>query len=137
MEKVFIVTEGEYSDYHICAVFSDAEIAEKFRKLYFGKHRDSSKVEPWTVDELCEFMAQGLYSFAVGIERDGDIVFCLRMGASYRKSEDPGDEFLLSGSLTGERFLRCIVGARDEEHAVKIASERRTRVLVEGRWPNS
>ena len=34
MDKVYIVTEGEYSDYHVCGVFTSREKAEKFRDTF-------------------------------------------------------------------------------------------------------
>ena len=34
MAKVYVITSGEYSDYHICAVTLDPKRAEKMKKFY-------------------------------------------------------------------------------------------------------
>jgi hypothetical protein len=34
--KVYVLTEGEYSDYHIEAVFADRAMAERFGEVRFG-----------------------------------------------------------------------------------------------------
>lgn len=32
--KIYIITKGEYSDYHICAATTDENIAKKLLRLY-------------------------------------------------------------------------------------------------------
>ena len=49
--KVYIVTQGEYSDYHIEAVFTDKEQA----KLYCAVHKptyDPCEISEWEADEV-------------------------------------------------------------------------------------
>ena len=49
--KIFIVTEGSYSYYHICAVFTDRRQAE----LYCAAHNygiDIPEIEEWDTDEV-------------------------------------------------------------------------------------
>ena len=43
---IYIVTTGEYSDYHIVEVFSNFEDAEKFAELHGGY------VEIYTIDRV-------------------------------------------------------------------------------------
>lgn len=38
MDKIYIVTTGEYSDYHIVKVFNDKQKAEKYIQLYNQKN---------------------------------------------------------------------------------------------------
>lgn len=40
MSKIYIVTTGEYSEYHIESVFIDPEAAEKFCAVRSGVDRD-------------------------------------------------------------------------------------------------
>ena len=47
MEKVYIVTSGEYSDYHIDAVFSTRKKAEE----YVDAHGSDYRVEEYPVDD--------------------------------------------------------------------------------------
>ena len=49
--KIYIVTQGEYSDYGICAVFTDEEQA----KLYCAVHHsdyEPPQIEEWESDEV-------------------------------------------------------------------------------------
>ena len=44
-KKAYIVTSGDYSDYHIVAVFTDHEKAEHFLGVYNSTHWASSQAE--------------------------------------------------------------------------------------------
>ena len=48
MEKVYIVTDGSYSDYHIEAVFSSKDEAEEYKKW----HRLLNYIEEYDVDSV-------------------------------------------------------------------------------------
>lgn len=49
-DKVYVVTSGEYSDYHIVRVFSNEETAIKFKASYERFYREDADVEEWTLD---------------------------------------------------------------------------------------
>jgi hypothetical protein len=49
--KVYIVTEGEYSDYHIEEVFSEREQAEKYVALH-NKRYDKYHIAAYEVDKV-------------------------------------------------------------------------------------
>lgn len=49
--KVYLVTDGEYSDYHVSAVFAERSAAKAFIKI------DGGRIEVW--DALSEVPAQG------------------------------------------------------------------------------
>lgn len=49
--KVYIVTQGEYSDYRIKAVFTDNEQAELYAAVHSGEY-DPCEVEKWDTDEV-------------------------------------------------------------------------------------
>jgi hypothetical protein len=46
--NVYVVTEGEYSDYHICGVFSSEGKAKEFT----GNKPEAYSIEPWALDAL-------------------------------------------------------------------------------------
>lgn len=52
MAKVFVVTVGTYSDYHIVRVFSEREYADAFAKLHneLDKWGDDARVEEFRLD---------------------------------------------------------------------------------------
>jgi hypothetical protein len=63
--KVWIVTRGEYSDYHIEAVFSTEERADNFARLISSRYEEAS-AEEWDLDE--PWAAQELYFWDCTIE---------------------------------------------------------------------
>lgn len=52
--KIYAVTKGEYSDYHICALTTSAEKAEHLQKLFNEKY-DEAKIETYEDGEGYEF----------------------------------------------------------------------------------
>ena len=48
--KAYIITKGEYSDYHICAVTLDKDKAEQLKKLFTNDWHDTY-VEEFEIDE--------------------------------------------------------------------------------------
>ena len=54
MTKVYVVTEGSYSDYHIVAIFSDKNNADIHAALLNSTESfyDEARVEEWDVDDV-------------------------------------------------------------------------------------
>ena len=53
MAKVYVVTEGSYSDYHIEAIFSDKNNADIHAAIINStRGRDGAVVEEWDVDDV-------------------------------------------------------------------------------------
>lgn len=44
-QKIYVITAGEYSDYHICAVTTDPDRAEKLRKHYYSEGYEGAEIE--------------------------------------------------------------------------------------------
>ncbi len=71
--KVYIITKGEYSDYHICSVCLDKETAEKRKDLY-SDGWDKAEIETYDTDDSCDEY------YKVGDEiyrKDGKIQYCV------------------------------------------------------------
>lgn len=64
--KVYVITAGAYSDYHICCVCLDKETAEKRARLFDDNEWDRAQVEEFDTDEYQEFRKN----------EDGEIVRC-------------------------------------------------------------
>ena len=47
--NVFIVTEGQYPNYHICAVFNNFSIAKSYQERYCNNC--TSMIQIWVVEE--------------------------------------------------------------------------------------
>lgn len=63
--KVYVITEGNYSDYHICTVTTNKERAEKLVKI-FSDNWDDAKIEEYdTESETNKAALAGRIPFSV------------------------------------------------------------------------
>lgn len=107
MKKIYVLTEGDYSDYHIVGVYSTSELAQEAQTLYPG-----SLIENHDLDDIPEH-PPGMLAWGVNIE-DSDIV--------YTYLSDPQECPSERDCLNGVYAVNC--WAVDEEHANKIALDK-------------
>jgi len=142
---VYVLTKGEYSDYHIEGVFTDKSLAD----LYINSHLDI-KTEEYETDVLDEKIKKGYLYFSVLMDANGNTEEVLKDNPSYedyyrdarqtRLHYKPGYNFVTSNKIpdyaeylpTGK--WRFYIWAKTKEGAVKIANERRTALLLKGEW---
>lgn len=138
MEKVYVVTDGWYSDYSIKAIFSDKEVAEKYKQV----HGYDNDIEEWPVNnwDTNEIM-RTLYSVAIDIESGKERGFDPR----YKRSvvalpgvRTPTPPCLVDikgftngyinpySSITGRSFISY-------DHALKVAADKRTMILAKAK----
>lgn len=115
MSKVFIVTEGEYSAYHIEGVFSTQEKAEEFAKKVGGN------VVAYDIDG--RELEQSVTVYEVVIDLDGNLV-----------SESTREELLVPGQVAaggGQNGFEGFYGfsTKGPKHALKLAAEQRQSTL--------
>lgn len=124
--KIYIVSDGDYSDYHIIGIYSTREKAEYAKNLYLAKN----KIRETTLDYLPEH-PNGCLPWFVRMDSEGNV-----------KNSGREDPNIISGCKWGAYYLKDKGGAKelefffkmwatDEEHAIKIASEYRRRLLAE------
>lgn len=112
--KVYIVTSGEYSDYHIDRVFSTKEKAQEYVDHIGSDWRD---IEEYNLDEETP---RGVFGYGVIFYKDrtqAELVDDLGDNIYTRKDT-------LRWSAGYEPNVTFIVEAKNAPHAVKIASER-------------
>lgn len=114
-KKIYIVTEGEYSDYHICAVFSKREKAEE----YVQCHGTSYSIEEYDLDEEIKREVK-LWRVAVAIDNNEIIETC---PTEYRV-EEMTDTCCIRVNWNGETIMYFYVQSETMDRAIKIASER-------------
>jgi len=88
MDKVYVVTQGEYSDYGIVAVFSAKEKAQEYCRVHNTNGEDGEnvtredgsylytpdyRIEVWGVDEDCLSMPKDKVGFWVFMSKDGEV----------------------------------------------------------------
>jgi hypothetical protein len=121
---IYIVTEGEYSDYHICAVFRTREEAEVFLIAGGGDHIEEYVFDKWSPQQgkcVFEFDLSGNLVKET-LEADLTKPEFEKYDTQIRCDHNP---------LTGQfdmPTIRITIYSRDRERAIKIASERYTRI---------
>ena len=124
MSKVYLVTDGDYSDYRVLGAFSSREKAEHAKLLYAA----NNNIEEYELDAVPE-SPPGLFAYVVLMEISGDVNRMWQESVVGFKSKwHPGD---LYGSAPVAWFR---IWARDEQHAVKIANEWRAQIIAMGLW---
>ena len=140
--KVYVITAGVYSDYHICCVCIDRETAERRKKL-FSDDYDEAEIEEFDTDEYEEFVKVGyqiqrrdgkrLYKVRMDEYKDGDKMI-QRTGAKEQEIRDwnikeilwPSKSYYTTecGVTVPGTEWQLTVYARDEKEALKIAYDR-------------
>jgi len=143
MTEIYVVTEGEYSDYHIVGVYDDKALAEQAADI------DEGDVKTYTVNEHADLISQGLKPYKVYMDRDGNVDRDGNTGGQPRRVDVSGgttvfhvwmarDLIGYSRARGGPIYrdvglrLRATVWARDEQHAVKIVNEKRAQLIAAG-----
>ena len=117
MRKAYIITSGEYSDYHICAVTLDPIKAERLQKLF-----ECSDIEEWEIDAHSDRLLKGYRMYCVRFDARGNA------DGVYDNTQYENKEAVYENRF-GEVFVYVI--AKDNKSAVKIAAERRAKYLAE------
>lgn len=132
MNSVFVVEQGNYSDYHVVGVFSTKENADMIcGKINLGEEEDSygkASVAEWPLNPGVSELNQGLKLYNVGMRADGTVV-----RAPYADS-DIGYGLRNAGFHINRGEMWGTVWAESDIHAIKIANELRGQGLAEGRF---
>lgn len=117
--KIYVITKGEYSDYHICAVATDPVKADQLAEFYSSKY-DKAYVEEFDTEAVPGF-TKGMSSFKVRFDKRGDVVLI------YEYPECWNDKIMLHADCS----VDVSVQANSEEDAKKIGAEKRAKFLAE------
>lgn len=123
--KIYVITKGEYSEYHICGVALDYEHAKEIRELLSRGSYYQAIIEEYDTDKWAEYLKdEKLFR----IEMQGDRTTC-----EYADIEDLDDDNLMvPRSYDFPRNIFYIyVMARNEEHAIKIAADKLKQYKIE------
>ncbi len=134
MKKVYVVTDGMYSDFHVVAMFSTQKKADAFTKLL-----NYDEAYEWELDPpVAEKAAVGLDCWRVVMLRDGTVKKAKKQTGSDRHHR-AWHRIDLKDYWNPDRppLLIVLCFARDKEHAIKIAGDIRPRSIVDGEWDES
>ncbi len=126
MSKVYVVTSGHYSDYHIVSVWAKREEAERVVALVTIERAWDSppEIEEWECGKK-----KWIPLWKCDITKSGDIDD-IRLSVPHRE-EVQRDHFVLNG---GSEYLVMYVRCGDKKDVVKIANERRTTLIASDIW---
>lgn len=124
MATIYLVTDGEYSDYRVLGVYSTEEKAEAARNLWVAENA----IEEYELDAMSE-TPPGLFPFEVSMDAQGNTKNTRRVSVEFFKPENRpyGDDV----------HVDFRVWATDQEHAIKIANEHRTQLIAMNQWTAS
>lgn len=61
MNKVYVVTRGDYSAYGIEAIFTNREAAEKYCAVHTNTYEDGPMIEEWGISDGSEIKCKKVY----------------------------------------------------------------------------
>lgn len=121
--KIYIVTKGAYSDYHIVGVYSTPEIAERYKNLEPGADAD---IEEWDIDVLYSPLEHGYKFWYVSFDKEGNVDYITETNMAEDGEAARNEYYIHTRGITFHLY------AKDREHAIKIASEKRFMILANG-----
>jgi hypothetical protein len=137
MDKVYLVTRGEHSDYSIIAAFSTRALAEGILDRCSGKHNRAG-VEEFDLDPLEAQDRRPLFRVLMTLNggdyaeaKEVDLYWQLICPACGDGPIKLGPYWPGGAGTAWQSHVRCDT----KEQAVKVANERRTQYLVTGLTP--
>lgn len=124
--KIYVITKGEYSDYHICGVAVDKAEAKILARGY-SDNWDEARIEEYDTDNLSPVL-EGKTAYRVTFFRNGDVYQIDRRSIEYF---EPGVMLIPYPKNWNGATLHVFLYADDEKSAIKIAAEKRAKFLAE------
>lgn len=123
MDRVYIITYGNYSDYSICAVFSTRDKAED----YIQQHGNTFRIEEHLLDE--EIEQSEIWSVEIGLS-SRKIKMCESHSDSW--CNERVDKFRIFEPLfrDSEWSIKMLLRANSMNRAIKAASERVAQIAA-------
>lgn len=124
-DKIYVVTQGSYSDYHIVAVTMDRDIAEKI-VAKFSNDWGECEIEEYGDAEVMLKPAWRIY-----FDKDGNVCETAECDSDYDYS-CIGEVCEKKNIYFGRNYhIHAVVSADDLDSAIKIAAEKRAKYLAE------
>ncbi len=141
MASVWVIEQGEYSDYHVVGIFtSEAAARLVLERLDTEYSSYSHTIDEWPLDPAVEELNAGLTRWGLLMLRDGTVEQAPQpvglTGYSIVneiKLWERSKALAYQGKDTPD-VLNAAVWARDSEHAIKIVNERRTQMIASDEW---
>jgi len=120
--KIYVVTDGEYSDYHICGIYFTKKKAKDAKNFWMARN----DIEEHETGKLPEH-PDGCVLFKIIMNKDGS-VFDVAQVSPYYCSND----FVYEPSGHGDMVFK--VWAIDEQGAINNVEVLRVELLAKNKW---
>ncbi len=124
-EKIYVVTRGDYSDYHIVAATTDHELAKKIAAK-FSNDWGECDIEEYDDAEVMLKPAWYIY-----FDKAGNVCNTTECDSAYSYNRIGEVQERNSLWYSGNYHIYVVVSADDLESAIKIAAEKRAKYLAE------
>lgn len=111
--KIYAITSGDYSEYHICAVADNMKRAKELQK-FFG----ADNIETFDTETYTSIFERGYKEYSCRMNEDGMI----DIGEKYTH-DFPDVKVVRYGTRNSEYFHLDVI-AKDKEHAQKIFTDK-------------
>ena len=128
LQAVFLVTRGDYSDYRVCAIFTDKKLAKKYINSFKITY-DEFRIEPYKLNPFSKELNSNYKPFFLRMTKQG---ICTEINIKDSSYGFETDDLDIGFDMHKNMYLS--VFAKDEKHAVKIANEKRVQLIAENRW---
>lgn len=122
-EKIYVVTQGEYSDYHIVAATTDYELAKKIAAKFSDTYHDC-EIEEYIDAEIMIGPAWIIY-----FDKAGNVESTRECDCAYDYSHI--GKVYENNIYWGRPGIWVYVSADNLESAIKIAAEKHAKYLAE------
>ena len=119
-DKIYIITKGCYSGYHICAVTMDKSRAENLKRLFDDRYEEAD-IEEYTLDEV----QKNEYIYCIDFQDDSSPNIYIDEYSGFANSSN--DLHIIDYSKCFSVYVR----AKNEKHAMKIAQDEYARWKAE------
>ena len=123
MDKVYIITYGDYSDYSICAVFSTRDKAEE----YVQQHGNTFRIEEHLLDEKVE--QSEIWSVEIGM-LSHEIRQCESCSDSWSSGRVDKFKVFEPAFRNSEWGIKMFLRADSMDRAIKVANERVAQIVA-------
>lgn len=140
-DTVFAIEQGSYSDYRVVGIYTTREGAQKVCDWLNSADSmyDKPSIAEWPLNPALDELNAGLSQFSVTMLRDGTTERVSKIEPSsyyiadewhiWRRTQAPAYRGKgVPDALTGTAW------AADESGAIKVANERRTQMIADGKW---
>jgi len=139
MKKVYVVTAGEYSDYRIEAVFSTKEKAENYINTFYNY--EFNGIDEYELDlVVVDYLREGYTIYKVFMLYNGDVEKIEVISSDSFNIDNMMTFIWKRSSVLAHKndnlkdILVCQCWAKSEDHAIKIANEKRVQMIESGEF---